>query len=282
MKWIATMHNSWRAYLYSHDAEGNPLNKYYQLARYALGERWSTRNCERIVNVADATGREWRKTGIPQAKMRTIHNGRFAPSHERTPLLRSNDWGIPQSAKIVGSLGYFDRRKGFDLLLQAFLAMAGEHPDAYLVLAGGDISEISDVRAALKQSSEQSRFADRIRILGPQPSGYEFLSKLDVFVNASRQEAFALVICEAMHLGLPCVVSSAGGNPEAIRHGLDGVVFESGNITDLAGKLEQILAEPDSARAMGESGRKRAHEYLTLERCARDYLNLYDEVMNSR
>ncbi|MCC6475813.1 glycosyltransferase family 4 protein, partial [bacterium] len=86
-------------------------------------------------------------------------------------------------------------------------------------------------------------------------------------------------LLEAMHLGLPCIVSSAGGNPEVVRDKMDGLVFESGNIADLAKKLEQLLAEPNSARVMGESGKIRAREDLTIERCARDYLNLYDEVL---
>lgn len=278
--WVVTLHGSWRQYMYSPETLRAPWKRPYLLLRYAWGVALTTRAADRIATMTEDGVRDWRKAGIANHRLRVIPNG-IAPPTMQDRSFRDK-WNLPDDVFVIGSLGYFAPVKGFGLLVDAFCRVARKHPNAHLVIAGGDVLGNGTLRSELLKQIRSSVAPERIHLPGEQDNSVYYLSALDCYVSASLTEGMSLALLEAMHLGLPCIVSSAGGNPEAVRDGQDGFVFQSGNIADLAQKLERILAEPNSARAMGESARKRALADFTIERCARDYLNLYNEVLNSR
>ncbi|MCC6475567.1 glycosyltransferase family 4 protein, partial [bacterium] len=231
-KWIATLHGSWRQYLYSPETLGAPWRKPYLLLRYAWGVALTSRSAEMITTMTHDGAHDWRMAGIAKRRLRVIPNG-IAPLSKQERSLR-REWNVPDDATVIGSLGYFAPVKGFDLLTAAFEHISARHPKAYLVIAGGDVMNNSSLRNKLIKRTRTSVAPERLLILDEQSDSVRFLSALDCYVSASRSEGMSLALLEAMHLGLPCIVSSAGGNPEVVRDKMDGLVFESGNIADLA------------------------------------------------
>lgn len=279
--WVTLLHQSWRQFGFGKDLNSASLKKYYLMLRYGLGETWITRSCDRIITVSDAIRNDCLKFGMNKHRVKTIYNGLKVTIPEVVPDLRG-EWGAASGTRVISSLGFFDPRKGFDLLILAFNKIAPAHPDTILVIAGGDIDGDRSYRNQLEELHEKSPFRERIQLLGEQKSGINFLANSDFCVVPSREEPASTVLIEAMHLGIPSVVTSAGGGNELARHEHESLVFESGNIADLADKLDRLLSDRELAAKLGKAAATKAHTQLTLERCARDYVALYKEVLSEK
>ena len=74
----------------------------------------------------------------------------------------------------------------------------------------------------------------------------EIFSNIDVLIVPSIwQEAYGLVISEAFMAKVPVVASRVGGIPEHVVHGVNGLLFEPGNVDQLLGHMQRIVREPD-------------------------------------
>lgn len=171
-------------------------------------------------------------------------------------------WAFRKQEANKNTIGYFARicpEKGFDLLIDAFLILAKNHPDVVLK-AGGWLSEkdqpflaeqINKIRAA--------GLEDRFDYIGsPDGEGKKaFLKKIDLFcVPARFLEPKGLYLLEAMACGIPVVAPDKGAFPEIVNASGAGVLFEGENITDLAEKLAAFFENEIANKSQGENGRK--------------------------
>jgi glycosyltransferase involved in cell wall biosynthesis len=83
----------------------------------------------------------------------------------------------------------------------------------------------------------------------------------DVLVMPTiAQEGLGRTAVEAMACGRPVVASQIGGLPATVQDGATGLLFEPGDVADLARKLETLFDDPDLCRRLGEAGRRRFEE----------------------
>ncbi len=273
--WVSTAHGSWRQFAYAPQTVRRPWLKPFLLVRHAIGDRFTLRSAARVAAISDYVKRELRQIGIPDAKITVIHDG-LPPNPQ--PLSREAGraaLGLPENAVIIGSLGYFSPVKGFDFLIRAFAKLASKDPNLLLLIAGGDVLGDDAYRRELERLIEQHRLGDCVTLLGAVNPRAGFLAALDIFVVASRSEGFSLSLLEAMQHGKPSVVSSAGGSSEAARPEREAFVFRSGDVSDLAGKLESLVSNQALRDQMGQAARERAGSYLSIERCASEYEEFY-------
>lgn len=81
----------------------------------------------------------------------------------------------------------------------------------------------------------------------------------DIFVMPSRTETLGLVVLEAMSSGLPVVGARAGGIPEMIVEGSNGILFDTE--AEAIEALHKLLQNPERSRCMGLAGRSHAAEH---------------------
>ena len=139
------------------------------------------------------------------SKGRVIHNGidarRFATSDS-----------CNSERRYILLLGRLTRKKGFDLLLDAFARLA-DRSDLDLVVAGEGEEE-----PTLREQARLLQIADRVRFFG-RASATEVVSLLrgaQFLVVPSREEPFGIVALEALAAGTPVLVTSVGGLPELV------------------------------------------------------------------
>jgi glycosyltransferase involved in cell wall biosynthesis len=106
-----------------------------------------------------------------------------------------------------------------------------------------------------------------------------FLRSLTVMSTpALYGEAFGLYVIEALASGVPVVQPRHAAFPELIEATKGGLLCEPGNPTALADGIEQLLLDKQKARAMGEAGRNAVLQNFSVERMARDMVEVFQEV----
>jgi starch synthase len=96
-------------------------------------------------------------------------------------------------------------------------------------------------------------------------------------------EPLGIVNLEAMACGTAVVASRVGGIPEVVEHGETGLLvpFQDDFEAGLAAALDSVLADPGTARRMGEAGRRRAVDEFGWDAVARRTVRLYEEVLKA-
>ena len=176
-------------------------------------------------------------------------------------------------------VGRFELRKGTDLLLDVLPEILAEFPTLEAVLVGCNDFPVSD--GPLKDRFEAryagEPFLERIRFTGVLPAAdlEREYARCDLFVAPSRYESFGLIYLEAMRCGKPCIGSDAGGIPEVIRDGIDGLLIPPGDRGALAEKIRYLLRHPDERRRLGAAARRRHLDCFTVEQIAAKALAAY-------
>jgi glycosyltransferase involved in cell wall biosynthesis len=214
--------------------------------------------CDAVVALSRHAGDQFQRWLGYEA--RVIHppvdTAKFVPGDERTP-----------DPTIVCGADPGESRKRVDLLVHAFAIVRRNRPRARLLLDQG--SDPARARALSGAGVELVDMSDTATLAGLYRAAW-------VSALPSSNEAFGLVLAEAMACGTPGVGTRAGGIPEVIDRPEVGRLF-SGGEEELARALIEALelAEDPATRA---ACRKRAME-LSVDRYADAYLSLYRELM---
>src|SRR6185295_10317759 len=132
------------------------------------------------------------------------------------------DFGIPQSAIVVGFVGRLETAKGIDELMKAWPTVASRVPNAHLVMVGsGGDAESRFVAWAVG--------AQRVHVIGPRRDMPAVMSAIDLLAMPSHNEGFGLAVVEAMAAGAAIVASDAGALPELIDDNVEGRVVRVRN-----------------------------------------------------
>lgn len=162
--------------------------------------------------------------------------------------------------------------KGAPLLLRAFAAVSGDHPEAELAIVGDgpDRAELERLAASLGVTA-------RVAFLGyqPQEAVAEELSRSDLLVLPSFAEGVPVVLMEAMAAGLPVIASRVAGVPELVEDGTSGFVTPPGDLETLIDRLGRLLSDPALRRRMGTAGRAKVEAEFDLEKEVRRLAGYY-------
>jgi glycogen(starch) synthase len=179
---------------------------------------------------------------------------------------------------VVTFMGVLTDDKGIVHLLRAMQRLWDAGSDATLALAG-PLVEPSGFERAFGELSEAHRA--RVRRLGPVGGSLkqDLLAATDVFALPSRVDSFGIVYLEAWAYGAPVIGCRAGGVPDVIADGADGLLVEFGDVAALAAAIESLLADPQRRQAMGSRGRAKVEARYTWERIYRGLLAVYEELV---
>lgn len=149
------------------------------------------------------------------------------------PVSARHEVGIPLGSYCFGTVGRLVRKKDHKLLIEAF---AGVHEDSVLAFLGD-----GELMPELKVLAKTLGVQDRVVFCGAKDEARRFMKAFDAFVLPStKEEAFGLVLLEAMAARVPIVCSDAPGPVSVI--GDTGLLFECGDARDLARQLEAVRA----------------------------------------
>jgi phosphatidylinositol alpha-mannosyltransferase len=164
--------------------------------------------------------------------------------------------GWPGPGGAIGFVGrYTERRKGFPVLLDAFVRLARERPGLRLLVAGkGDPEE------ALEEYGKiEPEIAERIVFLGmvPEQEKARMLRSIDIYVAPNTGgESFGMILTEAMAAGAPVVASDLDAFRRVLDGGRAGELFPVGDGQALAAALSSLLDAPLERAGLAERARE--------------------------
>ncbi len=153
-------------------------------------------------------------------------------------------------------------RKGVDVLIRAFVAIADRFPRAQLRIAG-ETASMPGFAARCRALAEEAGLGQRVRFLGnlDRDALLEEYARAWVTVLASRQETAPVAIGEALAAGCPVIATRVGGAPWMVHHELDGLLVPPEDADALAAALARALSAGEELDAWSRRARAAAQSY---------------------
>ena len=174
----------------------------------------------------------------------------------------------------VLAVGYPFHRKGFDVLVQAFLKIADEYPNMSLRILGYAPAVELDSYRKLAGGHPRIEFikAGWIEDVG------ELMRGCYGFVHAARSEAMGRVLLEAMACRKPVVSTKTNGGLDYVVDGETGILCEIDDVEGLASAMNKLLTSPKLAEQMGNAGFEHLQKKFSEERFSESFISMVEQV----
>ena len=233
-------------------------------------QRWLyMKGTDGLVAVSEGVKRSMLKKGYPENQVKVIPNGTPREKYHAWDPKRT-DWLSRQLGICVDDfvIGCVARPKRQDHLFRALTLLPFKPRVLFLGLS------YTEAEKNFPESFRLAREHDcQMHLLGRQsPRDVLAWLKLMKFnVLPSVIEGLSQSLLEAMAMGVPCIATEAAGNPDLIRHGENGLLYENHNPTDLAKKMLELYSSAEKRRQMAEAGKKTALEDFSIDQTIEGY-----------
>lgn len=245
---------------------------------------------DRFVHTTSFVADSYRRTSLPPEKLRRIPCGidvadRFLPAGPEGRAERRREAGLAPEAPTAVFTGAVIRRKGVDVVVEAWARVVESCPGALLLVLGPlDVMEKGDEPGfvdRLRRRITALGLEPSVRLIGRTAEVERYLRLADVFVFPSRRETFGIALIEAMACGLPCVVSTIEGvSTDIVDHGTDGLLVPQEDPDAFAEAVVRLLQDPALRDGLGKRASEKVREEFSITGVSRRHEELYSELLS--
>lgn len=169
--------------------------------------------------------------------------------------------------------------KGVLVLLDALKILKERGYSFICNFVGGETAEIDAARFA--EEVEKRGLNDMAVYLGKKYGAEknEEYRKSDIFIFPTLNEAFGLVLLEAMEHALPCIATDEGGISDIVDEGETGFIVSKRNANILADKIEYLLIHPEERMRMGKNGYRKFYDKFTLRKFEESMADILNDCL---
>ncbi len=250
-----------------HTRRQNPLS-----AGGPLQRKFYTAFTERFVVISEGLKRIFIEKGFPSHHLKVIHNG--------IPESRYKEWSeekvqefreliqLEEGNKLIGCVS---RPKEQEQIIQAVAQL--NDPKIELLFAGVDHEFIDPL-------VEKHQLKNKVHVLGSIPSQdiLNIYRLLDLNILASTMDGFGLVLIEAMAMECPVIATNFGGIPDVVQDGVNGLLFDNGDIESLQEKIKSVLYHEQTAERLIKNGKISAYQTFEIKSTIKNYESFFKEI----
>ncbi|EXJ17056.1 glycosyltransferase [Imhoffiella purpurea] len=246
----------------------NPEPRWLVALKYRLHDR--------VIAISEGIGRVLVGEGLPPDKLRLARSAVDFESYAH-PCERSQAaarLGVEPEALLVGVIAQLIERKGHAVLLDALPPLFDAHPDLRVVFLGK-----GPLAGPLRERVEREGWTGRVVLAGFRDDLPELLPCFDLIVHPALMEGLGVSLLQASSAGVPIVASRAGGIPEAVRDGENGLLVPPGDPLALRRAIAILLSDPERRRILGQAGRALMVREFSIDAMVEANLAVYRELV---
>jgi glycosyltransferase involved in cell wall biosynthesis len=209
-------------------------------------------------------------------KIRTIYRSIDLPIQKANHQSESAEQFLQGTTFRMGVIGTIRESKGQQDAVKAVIELVNNrNRQVELVMVG---QADAPFRETLEQLAQDNGVDHMMHILPFQADIQPMINQADIVLVTSRMEAFGRVILESMLSGKPIIGTNTGGTPELIINGETGLLYEPGNIHQLADQIEKLIDDAALRQKLGRKGFEFAQSSFTKENYAGAFTKLFEEL----
>jgi glycosyltransferase involved in cell wall biosynthesis len=244
--------------------------------KFALGNNFSRfmlkKGANRYILISDYLVHYYRHI-LPPEKVTRIYNGIDS---------KSQDSGIKTyNGQIhLGLLGINNEQKNQMDAIQALDILINIRNKKNLKLHIAGVSNPEYLRR-LNEYSNNKKLDTNIMFYGHLNNTRPFFQSVHLGLMCSKGEPFGRVTIEFMMNNIPVIASNSGANPELMKEGVTGFLYQINNTSDLADKIEMFISNPELLKQIGASAAEYARKNFSSERNTYEVYQIIHNEMES-
>ena len=213
----------------------------------------------------------YRAFGCVSCDLKVIPN--FVNLAEYQPGAPTGRLGLaPEEHRLLTHVSNFREVKRVKDVVRVFARVQRAMPATLVMIGDGP------ERVDAENEARELGVAQDVKFLGRLDSVAALLQASDLFILPSQTESFGLAALEAMACGSPVVATRAGGLPEVVDDGVNGILEPVGSVEAMGRRAVELLRDPARHGAMREAAIAKAREF-SADRIVPLYEALYEEVI---
>ncbi|MFA5073578.1 MAG: glycosyltransferase family 4 protein [Nitrospirota bacterium] len=248
----------------------NWLGDDLKMKSYAVLDRMVLKQFDAVAAVSPDVRVALLKSGIPSPGIYTVQNGvcldRFIPMGSRR--LKRTEFGIPENALVIGSVGRLSPEKGHRVFLEAARAILSRYPNSFFLIVG---------EGPLKEDLKKEFGSASILFTGFRRHVVDLYHIMDIFVLPSFIEGSPMALLEAMASRTPVIATRVGDIPNMIVHQKTGLLVEPGDAAGLQKTVEQAIMNPRLRQVMVQEAYRMLGSKFSSCSMAATYRDMYAE-----
>jgi glycosyltransferase involved in cell wall biosynthesis len=240
--------------------------------------RWKHRQVDCFIAASEAIRQMLLGDGIPSERTITVHEGIDVDHVAATPAVNLHEaLFLPHGAPIVGNVAALVPHKGQRYLIDAAHLVVQHAPDTRFVILGE-----GELREHLEKQVHEHHLEKHVLLPGFRTDVLGCIKAFDLFVMSSVTEGLGTSLLDAMAAARPIVATTAGGIPEIVEDGVNGLLVPPRDARALADAILRALRDADLRRRLGDAGFARVNERFTVERMVAQTAAAYEQIVAQR
>jgi glycosyltransferase involved in cell wall biosynthesis len=169
-----------------------------------------------------------------------------------------------------------NENKGYSDLIRAFSLIAHKYPDWKVLFAGNGEIEIGKKLANELNISKQIEFVGWVSNIKKD----DIFKKSSFFCLPSHNEGFPMAILDAWAYGLPVITTPVGGIPDIIKDGVNGLIFNVGDINSFSHKIEQLINDKDLSHKLSKASKNLSENEFSINEISNKLDKIYCSSLN--
>jgi len=236
--------------------------------------RWKYRQVDCFIAASEAIRQMLIADGVPAQRTVTVHEGIDVEHVAAAPVVNVHEaFWLQHGSPVVGNVGALVPQKGQRYLIDAAHLVVQQLPDARFVILGE-----GELREHLEKQVHEHHLEKHVLLPGFRTDVLGCIKSFDLFVMSSVTEGLGTSLLDAMACARPIVATRAGGIPEIVEDGVNGLLVPVRDHHALAAAIVRALKDPASRQRMGDAGLARVNERFTVERMVAETAAVYARV----
>lgn len=183
-------------------------------------------------------------------------------------------FGIKKDAILIGNIAHMADHKGQIYLVRAAEIVRRKYPDVRFIIVGD-----GELRSYLESEAQKLGLNNALIFTGFRKDVVDFLVAFDIFAFPSHLEGLGTSLLDAMAMRKPIVSTTAGGIPEVVEHGVNGILVPPKDPESFADAIICLIESPETRLRYGIAGRKIVEEKFTIDRLVEGTLGIYEKLL---